>query len=171
MRRLSVPFAACIVALALAIGVTAGAFWQRTGRAADDESNEVAYQRSGKGVRWLKSGSGAQIKLLVDKSNLGGPEVEIGELSLPVSYGKGLPHVHQSNEIFYVLSGKLGHTVKGELNVLEPGMIGIVRAGDVVAHSVLSDEPVKALVIWAPGGESENIVKRYGFRTEPIEGE
>jgi hypothetical protein len=47
-------------------------------------------------------------------------------------------------------------------------MVGIVRAGDQVIHHVVSDEPVKALVIWLPGGEAERLVG-FGFKERPVE--
>ena len=44
--------------------------------------------------------------------------------------------------------------------------MGIVRPGDEVGHRVPGDEPVEALVIWAPGGEVERIAA--GFNVRPI---
>jgi mannose-6-phosphate isomerase-like protein (cupin superfamily) len=75
--------------------------------------------------------------------------------------------VHGRIEIFYILAGRLDHVVNGESHLLRPGMVGIVRPGDEVIHRVVSDVPVKALVIWAPGGEADRIA---GFLNErPIE--
>jgi uncharacterized cupin superfamily protein len=71
-------------------------------------------------------------------------------------------------EIFYVLEGTLEHVVNGVTHVLTPGMVGIVRAGDEVAHRVPGDEPVRALVVWAPGGEVDRIAP--GFRQRPVSG-
>jgi len=42
-------------------------------------------------------------------------------------------------------------------------MVGVVRVGDSVAHAVLSDEPVKALVIWLPGGEADRLIAEFGY--------
>ena len=36
-------------------------------------------------------------------------------------------------------------------------MAGVVKPGDEGMHRVLSDGPVKALVLWVPGGESDRI--------------
>lgn len=36
-------------------------------------------------------------------------------------------------------------------------MVGVVKPTDTVLHRVLSDVPVKALVIWVPGGEADRI--------------
>jgi hypothetical protein len=36
-------------------------------------------------------------------------------------------------------------------------MAGVVKPGDEVMHRVLSDVPVKALVLWVPGGEGDRI--------------
>jgi hypothetical protein len=40
-------------------------------------------------------------------------------------------------------------------------MVGFVRPPDQVNHVVPGKEPVKALVIWAPGGEAHRIVDRW----------
>jgi quercetin dioxygenase-like cupin family protein len=149
--------------------VAGGALLLAWATLAADDPAPAKYTFSGKGTRWLESTSGAKIKMLVEQSNLAGTEVEIGEISFPAGYGKSLPHGHGHVEIFYVLSGKLGHTVKGEKHVIEPGMVGIVRPGDAVVHSVESDEEVKALVIWAPGGEAETLIKARIFKPRPIE--
>ena len=124
-----------------------------------------SYSIGGKGTRILVGPGGLTIKMLVEKENLGGVEVEVGEITFPgMSPGGG--HVHETNEIFYVLSGKMEHIVNGESAILDPGMVGIVRKGDTVSHKILSAEPCKALVIWAPGGEADRLSQF--FRVEPI---
>lgn len=101
--------------------------------------------------------SGTRIELLLDESNLGGGELEIGEITFPPGTRSG-DHPHGSTEVFYVLEGELEHVVNGESHLLKPGMLGFVRPPDRVNHVVPGDEPVKALVIWAPGGEAQRIV-------------
>lgn len=125
------------------------------------EVNRPTYQAATAGTRILEAESGLSIKMLVEASNLGGNEVEIGEITFPAGAGTqpNRGHLHQSTEIFYILSGRFDHIVNGQSYVLEPGMVGIVRPGDRVVHRVLSDEPVKALVIWAPGGEAARIAR------------
>lgn len=99
--------------------------------------------------------------VLVDRTNLGGGEVEIVELHFPPGTPPdGGQHRHGRVEILYILSGVLEHELNGESHRLEPGMAGIVRPGDMVAHRVLSEESVRALVIWAPGGELERFEPR-----------
>ena len=124
------------------------------------------YSISGRGTRILEGANGLTIKILVEEANLGGSEVEIGEITFP-GKSPGGDHLHETNEIFYMLSGKMEHIVNGESAVLVPGMIGIVRKGDTVSHKILSDEPVRALVIWAPGGEAERLAQF--FTVKPIE--
>ena len=124
------------------------------------------YQKSVSGTRLLKGAGGLVIKMLVEESNLGGSELEVGEITFPAG-SQGGEHLHQSIEVFYVLSGVMGHVVNGESHRLEPGMVGIVRPGDRVAHKVLSDTPVRAVVIWAPGGEASRIARF--FEVEPLE--
>ncbi|HEX9648287.1 MAG TPA: cupin domain-containing protein [Alphaproteobacteria bacterium] len=148
MARLTFAFAALLAILAApALG---------------DEGSGVDYARASTGTRLLEKGD-IDIRMLLEASNLGGDEIEIGEITLPVSYGQGGGHLHGRMEIFYVLSGRLGHSLNGEAHVLEPGMIGVVRVGDSVAHAVLSDEPVKALVIWLPAGEADRLIGEFGY--------
>ncbi len=119
------------------------------------------------GTRALDGRDGSDfLKVLVEASNLGGDEVEIAEITFPPNY-KGNSHPHGSLEIFYVLNGRLTHVVNGQGAQLEPGMIGIVRPGDSVEHINETDEPVKTLVVWVPGGE---ILRSFGDASmTPIE--
>ena len=96
------------------------------------------------------------LRLLLDESNLGGNELEMAEMTFPAGEVSG-GHQHGSVEIFYVLSGSLGHEVNGELHWLRPGMVGVVRPSDTVRHIAPKDSDVKVLVIWAPGGEAKRI--------------
>ena len=133
------------------------------------EDAPVAYEKATQGTRWLESAnSELTIKILVEASNLGSAEVEIGEITFPPGppvAGEG--HLHGAIEIFYILSGELDHIVNGESHVLTPGMVGIVRPGDRVKHQVNSSTPVKALVIWAPGCEVERLARF--FQERPVE--
>lgn len=116
------------------------------------------YEKATRGTRILESQSGSfSIKMLVEEANLGGREVEIGEATFAAHSNPSRGHLHGTVEIFYVLSGTLVHVVNGKPYTLTPGMVGIVRPGDDVAHQVPGDEDVKALVIWAPGGEAGRI--------------
>lgn len=129
-------------------------------------AEEGSYDPAPSGTRWLEGAGGLAIKVLVEEANLGGSEVEIAEITFPAGT-QGSNHLHESTEIFYVLSGVMEHVVNDEPHRLEPGMVGVVRPGDRVAHRVLSDAPVKALVVWAPGGEAERLSQF--FATRPIE--
>jgi quercetin dioxygenase-like cupin family protein len=104
--------------------------------------------------------SGTRIKMLLDEANLGGKEIEIGEITFPPGANSG-EHLHGATEIFYVLSGELEHVVDGKKNVLRPGMLGFVRPPAKVNHVVPGKEATKALVIWAPGGEGRRIVEKW----------
>jgi len=130
---------------------------------------EVEYERASSGTRWLEPSApgGPLLKVLVEPSILGGTEVSLAEIEFaPTGDGTPPAHVHGSVEVFYVLSGILDHVVNGESHLLGPGMVGIVRPGDRVSHGVRSHEPVRALVIWAPGVEVERIAPL--FRERPI---
>lgn len=106
------------------------------------------------------SQSGTTLRILLDQTQLGGAEVEVGEITFPPGADSG-DHAHGATEIFYVLSGELEHVVNGRSELLKPGMIGFVRPPDKVRHKVPGKEPVKALVIWAPGGEAGRITKNW----------
>jgi len=111
---------------------------------------------------------GDQWKLLLDKTNLGGHELEAVELTMPAGTHVA-SHKHQSVEIIYVLSGVYGHEVNGKLYLLKPGMVGIVRPGDSVRHLVPKAAPAKVLIIWAPPGESSKFFQPgKGVTIEPV---
>lgn len=117
------------------------------------------YQTASPGTRVLAAqDSDLQFKILVEAANLGGNEVEIAEVYVPPHF-ESSAHVH-GLEIFYVLEGELHHIVNGELQILEPGMIGIVRAPDEVIHKV-TDQGMRALIVWPGGGEVEGLARRY----------
>ena len=121
---------------------------------------QESYRPAGSGTGSFRIGS-IGVRVLVEASNLGGDEVEIVEMTFPPGgAATGGEHRHGRVEIFYVLEGTLDHVVDGTAHRLEPGMVGIVRPGDTVAHRVVGDAPVRTLVIWAPGGELERIAPR-----------
>ncbi len=148
---------ATLITLVLTLGILPAAALAQT--------EQANYERATRGTRWLEAGSGLKIKILVEKSNLGGGEVELGEITFPVGTGSSRRgHTHSKVEIFYILAGELDHIVNGESHLLTPGMVGIVRPGDEVVHRVASDVPVKALVIWAPAGEADRIAAFFTER-------
>lgn len=127
------------------------------------------YDPVSRGTRNLVVGP-VTIKMLLESSNLGRQDIEVGELSLPARFdpGENAGHAHTSLEIFYVVEGVLGHEVNGKLSTLKPGDIGFVHPGDTIRHSVLSDVPLKALVIWVPGGEADRLIEHAGFKVEEL---
>lgn len=124
-----------------------------------------SYEKATAGTRWLENG-GLTIKVLVEAANLGSGDVEIGEITFPAGMSPSRGHRHGAIEIFYVLEGELDHVVNGTSHILRPGMVGIVRPADEVIHRVASTGPVRALVIWAPGGEVARIAP--GFQQRPV---
>lgn len=143
--------------IALALGLTLIA---ATAAVAQD------YERASQGTRMFTGDVGFSIKMLVEASNLGSAEVEVGEITFPARSLPTRPHTHTAIEIFYILEGRLEHVVDGETYVLEPGMVGMVRPESDVMHRVPDDQPVRALVIWAPGGEADRIAPF--FQETPI---
>jgi quercetin dioxygenase-like cupin family protein len=115
------------------------------------------YKKSTSGVRDFMLGATA-VKVLIDSATLGGGEMEMAQLTfVPNPTAPPRNHVHGRVEILYVLSGQLDHIVNGVSHVLKPGMAGIVRPGDQVAHRVPGPDTTRVLVIWAPGGELARI--------------
>ena len=107
------------------------------------------------------SESGAEIELLLSESNLGGSEIQIGEITWAPGANSG-DHPHGATEVFYVLEGELEHVVDGVSEILGPGDLGFVRPPSEVNHITSPDGgPVRALVIWAPGGEGTRIVGNW----------
>ena len=107
------------------------------------------------------SASGAEIELLLSESNLGGDEIQIGEITWPPGANSG-NHPHGATEVFYVLEGELEHVVDGVSEILRPGDLGFVRPPSEVNHITSPDGgQVRALVIWAPGGEGTRIVGNW----------
>jgi len=104
--------------------------------------------------------SKSQFKVLIDEQLGGTKDVTIAELTIPP--GVDVPdHVHQSTEIFYILSGELEQTSDGKVQKLTVGMACLVPANSTTHHKVTSKEPVRALVIWAPGGEEKRITEQW----------
>ncbi|MCS6924789.1 MAG: cupin domain-containing protein [Candidatus Binatia bacterium] len=98
----------------------------------------------------------SEITVLIDRHLGGTPELTVARLIMPP--GVEVPdHVHQSTEIFYILSGELEQTSEGTVKKLTAGMACVVPAHTTTRHKVTSQEPVHALVIWAPGGEERRI--------------
>jgi len=133
-----------------------------------DSGTTVPYTAASRGTRELALG-GVTIRMLADASNLARDDIEVGELNLPVEYGEGAAHAHGSLELFYVVDGVLGHEVNGTMHRLEPGMLGFVKPGDQVRHAVLSTVPVKAVVIWVPGGEAGRLIEHAGFTVQAVD--
>ena len=124
-----------------------------------DAQTPDGYARASAGTREITLGSGTAIKLLLEASNLGDSGIEVGEIVFPTGTNPAGGHRHGSTEIFYVVEGVLGHVVNGVDYRLEPGMVGVVKPGDEITHRVLSDIPVRALVLWLPGGEADRIAQ------------
>jgi len=104
--------------------------------------------------------SKSQIKVLIDEQLGGTKDVTVAELTIPP--GVDVPdHVHQSTEIFYILSGELEQTSDGKVQKLTAGMACLVPANSTTHHKVTSKKPVRALVIWAPGGAEKRITDRW----------
>ena len=140
-----------------------GAGLTLVGAPAAEAQQPDSYARSSTGVREVTLGSGTVIKMLLDASNLGTSEIEVGEITFPAVTSPTTGHRHGATEIFYVIEGVLGHVVNGTEHRLEPGMVGVVKPTDEVMHRVLV-APVRAVVIWVPGGEGNRVQPAENWR-------
>ncbi|MGH9346373.1 MAG: cupin domain-containing protein [Vicinamibacterales bacterium] len=113
----------------------------------------------GAGQKTFTSPGGTALRVLVDAASLGGPEVEIAELTLRPDSDSG-EHKHGVTETFYVLEGELTQVVNGTPIRLGPGMVRSIRSSDHVIHRAGPDG-AKVLAIWAPGGELARITARW----------
>lgn len=115
------------------------------------------YARASAGTRVLELASGTTIRMLVEAANLGDGQIELAEITFPPGTDADRGHRHGATEIFYVVEGVLTHVVNGEEHRIEPGMAAVVKPADEVIHRVRGSEPVRAVVIWVPGGEADRI--------------
>ncbi len=114
----------------------------------------------GQATTYTEPQSKSQITVLIDEKLGGTKDVSIAELVIPP--GVDVPdHIHQSTEIFYILSGELEQTSEGKVQKLTSGMACLMPANTTTHHKVTSKEPVRALVIWAPGGEEKRITEHW----------
>ena len=86
----------------------------------------------------------------------------MAEITFPGTLQPAAGHRHGSTEVLYILEGELDHGINGTFTRLGPGMVGVVRPGDEVIHRPRGGRPVKALVIWNPGGELDRIAPAFG---------
>ncbi len=77
-------------------------------------------------------------------------------------------HILNSIEIFYILSGELGPKENGKQHLIKPGTVAISSPGDKIIHTVSSETPVRALAICLPGGESDKLIEKFGYKVLPF---
>lgn len=104
--------------------------------------------------------SKSELKVLIDQHLGGTKDLTLAHIIIPP--GVAVPgHVHQSTEIIYILSGALQQLSDGETQTLTAGMTVLVPAKTTTTHTVTSQEPVHALIIWVPGGEEKGLASRW----------
>lgn len=109
---------------------------------------------------YIEPASKSELRVVIDQHLGGTKDVTVADLVIPP--GVDVPdHIHQSTEIFYILSGELEQTSEGKVQKLTAGMACLVPANTTTHHKVTSKEPVHALVIWAPGGEEQRVVEGW----------
>ena len=106
--------------------------------------------------------TGTVNRRLIGPETVGAEQLEV--VLGVVEKGKGaLPHSHPGIEqVCYMLQGRALAEVGGESMELEAGDCCFFPADVAHVFTVLSDEPVEVLVIYAPPyGEAPHKVKRY----------
>jgi quercetin dioxygenase-like cupin family protein len=121
------------------------------------------FVRPEQATTYIDPASKSELKVLIDEKLGGTSDLTLAHIVIPP--GVDVPdHIHQSTEIFYILSGELEQTSEGKVQKLTAGMACLVPANTTTHHTVTSKEPVHALVIWAPGGEEKRITERWQAR-------
>jgi quercetin dioxygenase-like cupin family protein len=94
--------------------------------------------------------TGTVNRRLIGAENVGAKHIEV--VLGVVEKGKGaLPHAHPGIEqVCYVLEGRARAEVSGEACELGPGDCCFFPAGAAHVFTVISDEPVRVLVIYSP---------------------
>ncbi|MGO4765404.1 cupin domain-containing protein [Cupriavidus sp. 2KB_3] len=87
---------------------------------------------------------------IIGRENVGATQLEV--IHGTIERGKGaLPHAHPGIEqVCYVLEGRARAEVNGQSQELGPGDCCFFPAEAMHVFTVISDEPVKLLVIYAP---------------------
>jgi quercetin dioxygenase-like cupin family protein len=130
------------------------------------QAEEQRFVHPNQATTYIDPESKSEIKVLIDQHLGGTNDLTLAHLVIPP--GVDVPdHLHQSTEIFYILSGELEQTSEGKVQKLTAGMACLVPANTTTHHKVTSKEPVQALVIWAPGGEEKRITERWQTR-QPV---
>jgi quercetin dioxygenase-like cupin family protein len=107
--------------------------------------------------------TGTVNRRLIGPETVGARQLEV--ILGQVEKGKGAqPHSHPGIEqVCYMLQGRARAEVAGEAMELGPGDCCFFPADAPHAFTVLSEEPVKVLVIYAPPyGESPDKARRHG---------
>lgn len=79
----------------------------------------------------------------------------------------GHTHLYHS-EVFYVVSGTMEWTVDEDTQEVGPGDLVYIPPGSPHAGRVISDEPVKALMLYEPAGYEKNYFKRQSLTEEEL---
>jgi quercetin dioxygenase-like cupin family protein len=123
-------------------------------------AEEQRFVRPEDTTTYIEPASKSELRVVIDQHLGVTKDVTVADLVIPP--GVDVPdHIHQSTEIFYILSGELEQTSEGKVQKLTAGMACLVPANTTTHHKVTSKEPVHAVVIWAPGGEEQRIVERW----------
>ncbi len=136
------------------------AFWGTVSLLSPVSAEEQRFVRLEDTTTYIDPVSKSELRVVIDQHLGGTTTVSVADLVIPP--GVDVPdHIHQAAEIFYILSGELEQTSEGKVQKLTAGMACLVPANTTTHHKVTSKGPVRALVIWAPGGEEKRIVEQW----------
>jgi mannose-6-phosphate isomerase-like protein (cupin superfamily) len=92
-------------------------------------------------------------KLLINSNSVGAENLEVRITEVPPGKAHEL-HKHDVEEVFIVLSGKGTHMENGTKLDIAPNDVIYVPAGASHRHECTGNEPLKAIVIFAPPTQS-----------------
>jgi len=108
--------------------------------------------------------TGTVNRRLIGPETVGATQMEV--LHGTIERGSGaLPHAHPGLEqACYILSGRARAEVGGQSRELGPGACCFFPAGEPHVFTVVSDEPVQVLVIYAPpyGEDPAKVIRPAG---------
>jgi len=131
----------------------------RPGRVLYGPARKASNPPTASGARQFVSPTGARMRVLADRQEVRGDEVEIVELTLLPNSDSG-DHHHAVTETFYVLEGDMEQVINGTPVKLTPGMSATIRSSDQVRHKAGANG-ARVLVVWAPGGEIARVTARW----------
>jgi mannose-6-phosphate isomerase-like protein (cupin superfamily) len=143
------------------------------GQEASSEDVHALYSISSRGTGeppekkgWFEAFPGERVKIRVDSDKVGG---QFTVLESVVDHDVAMPmHIHTRDEIFYLLEGEVVFSIDGVTSLLQEGSEILVPAGTPHSWRKTSGNPVRALIVFAPGGIEELYLRAGGMTQKEI---